>query len=149
VHVDELWQARVIFEKDLPQPALEAFDFTTKAPVGQLVLIPAKKYPAFAEKDAGGKSGFKGWAGKLMAFEKSQTKMRVKIQNDSGYEHMSVKGTSAYALQNLVRLVCDVRSAAHAAACIISSRLFIESIAVYLICTSPINTEIWIMEITH
>ena len=105
ISTDALWQARVVFEKDMPPPwGLEPFDFKTKAPIGQLVLIPAKKYPAFAVIDAKGKEGFMGWAGKLMAYEQRQTKMKVKVMGDKGIEHMSVSGTGPYALANLIRL---------------------------------------------
>ena len=102
---EELFEAKVVFAKDVPDPPLPAFDFTGKELIGKLVLIPAKKYPAFAISDAAGRDDFKGWAGKLVGYESGKAKMKVKIRGDAGYEHLAVKGTSTYALRNLVRLV--------------------------------------------
>ena len=102
---DELFEAKVVFAKDVPDPPLPAFDFTGKELIGKLVLIPAKKYPAFATSDAAGRDDFMGWAGKLVGYENNKQKMKVKIRGDTGYEHLTIKGTGAYALHSLVRLI--------------------------------------------
>ena len=46
-----------------------------------------------------------GWAGKLVGYESKNQKMKVKIHGDVGYEHLTIKGTGAYALHSLVRLI--------------------------------------------
>jgi hypothetical protein len=102
---DELWRAKVVFAKDMPKSPLPAFDFGSNAPIGKLVLIPAKKYPKYAASDSAGQDGFMGWAGKLVGYESAKSKMKVKIHGDSGYEHLPTKGSGAYALPNLIRLI--------------------------------------------
>ena len=101
---DELFEAKVVFADDIPDPPLPPFDFTGKDPIGHIVLIPGRKYPAFATRDAAGRANFMGWAGKLVSYANKKEKMRVKICGDAGYEHLAVKGAGAYALHGLVRL---------------------------------------------
>jgi hypothetical protein len=101
---EELFEAKVVFANDIPDPPLPPFDFTGKDPIGHIVLIPGRKYPAFATRDAAGRANFMGWAGKLVSYANKKEKMRVKICGDAGYEHLTVKGASAYALHRLVRL---------------------------------------------
>ena len=102
---DELWQAKVVFAKDMPKSPLPAFEFGSSAPIGMLVLIPAKKYPKHAVTDSAGQDGFMGWAGKLIGYESAKSKMKVKIYGDPGFEHLPTKGPGAYALPNLIRLI--------------------------------------------
>lgn len=102
---EQMWQAKVVFAKDMPDPPLPAFDFEDASFVGKLVLIPAKKYPKHATIDAAGQENFMGWAGKVMGYESKNTKVKVKVHGDAGYEHLTVKGTGPYALPNLMRLI--------------------------------------------
>ena len=102
---DEVWQAKLIFASDVPAPPLPAYDFKSNATLGGVVLIPAQKYPTHALKDAAGREQFMGWAGKLVGYERGKLRMKVKISGDSGYEHLAIKGSGAYALEKLIRLV--------------------------------------------
>ena len=103
-HVDLLWRAKAVFASSVPKTALPPFDVeNTSAPIG-IVLIPAKKYPAFAKKEADGRADFMGWAGKLSGFEMNKKKIKVKVFGDAGFEHIAINGSSVYALANLTRL---------------------------------------------
>ena len=101
---DELWEGRVVFANSVPQVALPPFDFTCQSTVGNLVLIPAKKYPKAAVTDAAGREDFLGWAGRLMGYENHRRKMKVKINGDTGFEHLAIHGSSVYAVAKLTRL---------------------------------------------
>ena len=47
---------------------------------------------------------FLGWVGKLIAYESKKTKMKVKIAQDRGFEHLQVDGKHKYAISSLIRL---------------------------------------------
>ena len=72
--------------------------------VGKLVLIPADKYKAFAKSDSNGREGFMGWVGMILAYENSRTKLKVKIHEDVGLEHLDIKN-GVFAINNLTRLI--------------------------------------------
>ena len=93
-----------MFANSVPQVALPPFDFTCQSTVGNLVLIPAKKYPKAAVPDAAGREDFLGWAGRLMGYENHRRKMKVKINGDTGFEHLAIHGSSVYAVAKLTRL---------------------------------------------
>ena len=101
---DELWEKRLVFADSVPQVALPAFDFNCQSTVGNLVLIPAKKYQSAAVTDAAGREDFLGWAGRLMGYENHRRKMKVKINGDAGFEHLAIHGSSVYAVAKLTRL---------------------------------------------
>ena len=46
---------------------------------------------------------FVGWAGKIIAFESSRKKLKIKIYGDAGYEHLDIK-SGKYAVSSLERL---------------------------------------------
>ena len=95
-----------VFEGDgtIPAKPLPEFNHDSNSTVGMCVLIPASKYPAFANIDSKGRADFVGWVGQLQGYEAKKSKMRVKIDGDRGYEHLPVRGASKYAIQSLVRL---------------------------------------------
>ena len=98
-----------VFAKDafVPPVPLEPFDFTTNDAIGKLVVIPASKYLTFAikeSKEVSGRGDFLGWAGKVMAFEDSRRKLKIKIHEDKGLEHLSIT-SGKYAVANLQRLL--------------------------------------------
>ena len=88
----------------MPQEALPAFDHAAKDAVGACVLIPASKYPKYAEVDPQGRE-FLGWVGKVMADEDKGKKLKIKIKNDHGYEKLPIDGSAKYAVSGLTRLV--------------------------------------------
>ncbi len=88
-----------VFEADRPSTPLPAFDFTSNDPIRKLVIIPAAKYPAFAPKEP----QFVGWAGQIMAYEGNKKKLKIKIYNDYGYEHLPIKN-GKWAVESLERL---------------------------------------------
>ena len=98
----DLWEAKLVYTADLPEPALPAYG--VDAVLGGLVLIPARKYPLHAKEHAEKRTDFLGWAGKLIAFECRKSKVKVKVHGDQHYEHLPVKGSSLYAIEKLVRL---------------------------------------------
>ena len=95
-----------MFEGDgnIPTPPLPPFDLSQGKVIGNLVLIPACKYEAFAaEAQKGQEANFLGWVGKIMGFETRGSKVKVKINGDKGIEHLPVQ-SGKFALNNLTRL---------------------------------------------
>ena len=68
------------------------------------VLIPANKYPNYAEVDGGSDGRFLGWVGKIVGYEDKGRKLKVKIKNDQGFEHLPIDGSARYTVARLTRL---------------------------------------------
>ena len=93
-----------VFEGDgsLPAQALPPLDGESDGVVGSCVLIPADKYAKFPEVSDTGAT-FLGWVGKIVGVDKRKKKMKVKIKDDRGFEHLGIS-SGKYAIASLVRL---------------------------------------------
>lgn len=87
----------------MPLEAPPPFDHEKSEALNHIVVIPAAKYPKFAAVDGKGCADFLGWAGRLVGYENSKKKMKVKISGDVGLEHLSVSD-GKYAINVLQRL---------------------------------------------